>query len=1194
MADALLNKIINQEIPTKLFIKWLLKAVPENEDDFNDISSFNVGQIDFATYFLNFIHEEVPCKNKLSDTPNKLNTPKHIEKVQNPTPKDAHKIIKVNLFNAQPTDQSPCSDKSLVEQHKTPIKTFYSPGNRNDSSCFSPISPLYQNPKEIKQTRRSVDKYTFSLGDFLTAPRNSSKKKRQSLESIDTKKETSRRINPTNICPKQVNSGFQKTENSFNFQKNTEVSNNVAIEQRNLLLEEKQKILSRRDSIENTSHPLIKIRHNSSTNSDIKPMLSLVTYKNNINNVVDIYKTILDNNLVLNITSEIYFLISLVLSIQLEFENLGVEVLEPKNSLCNSEIFKTAHNVLYFAVKSLETQIRIIQFYDKTTIRLLAENERVREFCPGLSKRLLTYSEKKAESACIELITDSSQSNVCFNIDTDNKENFPDQISFHAFKKQRDLFYEILRVWETHHLEKDWIFSLGLESRIRSLFKFHAGPTNYAHLARLFKNQLLSSCARGPKEKGLSESNLSFLPQLSIDADKLNRLTSRLVTKQVSNGINAPPVFSGYQEFFKEFIVVSGNCFFHKHLCDIFVSDIVELNDTKFSGTELEDESNEVDENTRQLYINCIKDLRILAKFLGFIESLPYQFDNVNLPKNVLQSQVKTRQQTIPALNIKCLLELSIEKHTVVFIIPWLTKYLAMLDYVTLRLPYYTTVNCILFQLYQNYNSKEQSQSNAALVKFCLGWLFELPHFPDIEYYNFCIKNPKIDRHLNGNKKLKSYFLDDKAIANQSVLSLCCPFLGEIKKILLMNGPGSKVAVKYITPVTAVESHTEMGRKKLEQQLEEAFFSGQSTSLRKTIEFVSERIASTAVKYICHDLVPKAKEEANKEFKGTLLKSESDDSINDGEQKKTLLRMQATALAQTHLSRFLENCDEEVQKISRQKIPVCIDSLLPVDALEETKKVCTGITEKMYSERVKQWLNSHVNLNVFTKDFDGEIQRKLTNGRRIEKEKIACVLPAGGRECDHNDETLSGFHSLNNVREACCILIETNSIDKYFVINLLQQTYNSLTQRNDLSDMISVTICVTVFDFCLLIASKVPSILTQELLEYFVNIWALQLTSNSHFKALFCQRNVKLLQDSYKKRDSWDVFARIVSCLFNNNLIDKEELESQCTGFYNRDWDEDTLKNFSYFLKKLVDYSNSTENRFTFLLDFLSNFCVDL
>lgn len=49
-------------------------------------------------------------------------------------------------------------------------------------------------------------------------------------------------------------------------------------------------------------------------------------------------------------------------------------------------------------------------------------------------------------------------------------------------------------------------------------------------------------------------------------------------------------------------------------------------------------------------------------------------------------------------------------------------------------------------------------------------------------------------------------------------------------------------------------------------QLEEAFFSGQPASIRKTVEFVSERIASACVKHICHEIVPEFKRKSLKEL----------------------------------------------------------------------------------------------------------------------------------------------------------------------------------------------------------------------------------------------------------------------------------------------------------------------------------------
>lgn len=55
-------------------------------------------------------------------------------------------------------------------------------------------------------------------------------------------------------------------------------------------------------------------------------------------------------------------------------------------------------------------------------------------------------------------------------------------------------------------------------------------------------------------------------------------------------------------------------------------------------------------------------------------------------------------------------------------------------------------------------------------------------------------------------------------------------------------------------------------------QLEDAFFSGQPVSVKKTVDFVSERIASSCVKHICNSIVPVFKKQAFENWK-TLLDS---------------------------------------------------------------------------------------------------------------------------------------------------------------------------------------------------------------------------------------------------------------------------------------------------------------------------------
>ena len=57
-------------------------------------------------------------------------------------------------------------------------------------------------------------------------------------------------------------------------------------------------------------------------------------------------------------------------------------------------------------------------------------------------------------------------------------------------------------------------------------------------------------------------------------------------------------------------------------------------------------------------------------------------------------------------------------------------------------------------------------------------------------------------------------------------------------------------------------------------QLEEAFFGGQPASTRKTVDFVSERVASTCVKHICNTLLMSSRETNLNNFREILKKKQ--------------------------------------------------------------------------------------------------------------------------------------------------------------------------------------------------------------------------------------------------------------------------------------------------------------------------------
>lgn len=384
-----------------------------------------------------------------------------------------------------------------------------------NSTYSSPLSPIYQKqndfltPKHKRHslTQKSAEKLSpLCLSDFMISTpvlKKKSKKGHSANESV-------RRITPT-CLNKEKGEDFRKTINCFDDFNTMEISVTNFNQSRNFLLEERHTIFSKQQTNDNNISVLSrKFKTMANTRQEIDASRLNVSNENALNNLANIYVAILNNSLVLNITSEIYFLISLLTKKQFcEWDEHHSEDLQNcfhflNNSNKNdidlgnhitscSYYFRSIHNVIYFVVKCLESQIEVLKYFDKTTVMLLADNQRLKAFSKKFSEQLRKISETKSDRV-IELLDELKQTNVCFNLDTDNRDNFPSDVTFHSFRKQRDLFYEILRIWEINHLQPGWNFSVGLTGKIKSLLYLVTEPINFVHFCRLFKDQLLSTC----------------------------------------------------------------------------------------------------------------------------------------------------------------------------------------------------------------------------------------------------------------------------------------------------------------------------------------------------------------------------------------------------------------------------------------------------------------------------------------------------------------------------------------------------------------------------------------------------------------------------------------------------------------------------------------------------------------------------
>ncbi|XP_046931182.1 codanin-1 isoform X1 [Lynx rufus] len=880
-----------------------------------------------------------------------------------------------------------------------------------------------------------------------------------------------------------------------------------------------------------------------------------------------IYSSCIAENLVPNLFLELFFVLQLLTARRMvATKESDLEPIPGALDSLESPLFQSVHDCVFFAVQVLEHQFQVLSYLDKGTLKLLAENERLLCFSPALQGRLRAAYEGSV--AKVSLAMPPSAQAVSFQPETDNRANFSSDRAFHTFKKQRDVFFEVLREWEDRHEEPGWDFEKGLGSRIRAMMGQLSAACSHSHFVRLFQKQLLQMCQ---SPSGTGGTVLGEAPDVlsMLGADKLGRLRrlqERLVAPQSSGGPCPPPTFPGCQGFFRDFILSASSFQFNQHLMDSLSLKIRELNSLALPQPEPSDEDGESDvdwQGERRQFAMVLLSLRLLAKFLGFVAFLPYRGPEPPPTRELQDSILALRSQVPPALDVRALLQQGLRARRAVLTVPWLVEFLSLADHIVPLLDYYRSIFTLLLHLHRSLVLSKESEGemcflNKLLLLAVLGWLFQIPTVPEDLFF---LEEGQLDT-FEVDTVTSEHGLDGMPVVDQHLLYTCCPYIGELRKLLASWVSGSSGRsggfVRKITPTTTTGLGAQPPRttQGLQAQLAQAFFHNQPPSLRRTVEFVAERIGSNCVKHIKATLVADLVRQAE-----SLLQEQLVTQGQEGGDPAQLLEILCSQLC-PHGAQALTRGREFCQKKSPGAVRALLPEETPAAVLSSAENIAVGLA----TEKACAWLSANI-----TALIRREVKAAVSRTLRAQGPEPAARGERRGcsRACEHHAPLPS--HLISEIKDVLALAVgprdPEEGVSPEHLEQLLGQLGQTLRCRQFLCPPAEQHLAKCSVELAsLLVADQIPVLgppvqhrlergQARRLLHMLLSLWKDDFQVPVPLQLLLSPRNLGLLADTRPRE--WDLLLFLLRELVEKGLMGRTEIEACLGSLHDAQWPKD-------------------------------------
>lgn len=1205
MAAGLLEKLLDKSVSPNELIKSFIHN--DNGESNRLLKEHSVSRSEFVPYFISFLQEQASALLRVSKTPvsfSYASSNRGQQRSTNKTPvssagrrvqlfshknksssfeTSSHQLCRTK-FDSSPSSEFDlkCSSSGKADRQRYNLGDFMSPSNDGGTCNRNNVNKEYLSPVNSNERLNSKCDRT------MTRNRISGKMKVQnepvfSLTSADdfpemvnvkektprpsAKQKASRRIMPTLVLhTKSTDEKKLDIENVFDDATfipapanvmprsvwakpppdvTTSLNRSASILDSDSTLQgidklTKLSLVNEKIVVEEEEYNGNFITPKKSTLVHIHANLDDVTYVQELEILSNFYSSCIKEGLVANVVKEIHFVVQLLTVKYIHNPGKDDIVNEFSNSI---GYFATIHNAVFFATKTLTSLHSYLSFLDHLTIKLLVNNICVTQFAPELLL-LLNSCEQPIRQVSHSLSCFSPLSGVSFQVEKDNKQNFPNDRSFHLFKKQRDTFYELFRDWEENHLSAGWTMKEMQANKIHWLMNgCQPQLVNYIHLVRLFVLQLIKTC--GAEGNLLTEEKDANLCEelKQANPDKLKRLQERLINPTSTAcvlGICPYPSFPGFQEFFRDFISISSNQIFNQHFTESLVDKINELieNSETRNKLELRDESS-TEEKHDELLHNLVM-LRILGKFLGYVTFLPYRSCDT-LTESIKNVTIKARNQVKQSIDIMSFLkEEEEEEERLFFNLIWIIDYLTMMDTNGHEIVYYQLVFARLVHIYCDYCrfiAENQRHSSLFLIVTALGWFFDLKIFPETEFYKRT--NEKTFKLTTTN----SESMNVNSLIDQRILYTCCPHLVEIRNFLLdysLELNSNNTSIRKITPTKAkpIENYSDSNlNKNVQHQLEENFFQMHPDSLRHTVVFIASRVSSNCIKTF--------------QAKRLIIwleigKTRAKEQIQVEEERNVQL---IEDIAENLLQNLMTDEKRWTECYCKEKVESLISNLLPEEMSTAVINVANNISFNMANKKVATWLINNITTNFLLKEFLPAFEKETHNSSlisSIDQQTLTSDLQPPFCQTFMNGEHMTSsfspseliFNMKNVLRDL--LLIEEKSLNDIQLNSLIESIKHVISYQQDLLPLVANHIAMLSVSLACNTVFFRPDLWSDFIESHLVTIWKM-LKCECYLKNITSIKHKHSLQKSSNK--SREKFRAFVKLLMKEKLLSSDKID---------------------------------------------------